>query len=219
MKTLLFACLILIFSTSINAQNKNEKKPEPISHTRIAIKAGVNKSTARVYQNDEALESSFIPGYGIAILIKAPFEGLLHFSPTLGYNRRGYTYTPKSGTITKYTNTIHYFDMVPALSIDLPMGKSSFVIAAGPHISFAMAGTEETTSGTTSSTSKMNFDMTKDYGFIDLGLNGSVGYHLKKFLLEAGVQFGLTNINNNAETDFRNIQNRMFSLQLGYYFN
>jgi hypothetical protein len=218
MKQLIFACLSISLSTTILAQSKPEPREAPASHTKIAIKAGVNTSTARVYQNDEQLESKFVSGYGIAILFKSPFEGILHFSPTLGYNRRGYTYTPKSGTITEYTNTIHYFDMVPALSFDFPLGVNSFVISAGPHISFAIAGTEKTISGTTSSTSKMNFDLSKDYGYIDMGLNGSIGFHMKKFLLEAGFQLGLTNINNNVETDFRNIQNRMISLQLGYYF-
>ena len=218
MKQLFFACLTITLSTIINAQSKTETKAPPEAHTKIAIKAGANMSTARVYQYDEQQESDYISGYGIAILFKAPFEGLLHFSPTLGYNRRGYTYTPKSGTITEYTNTIHYFDMAPMLSFDFPLGENSFVIAAGPHISFAMAGTEKTISGTTSSTSKMNFDLSKDYGFIDLGLTGSIGFHMKKFLVEAGYQLGLTNINNNVETDFRNIQNRMISFQLGYYF-
>ena len=218
MKNLILVCLTIILSNAIIAQTKTETEAPPARHTKIAIKAGVNRSTARVYQSDEQLESDFVDGYGIAILFNAPFDGLLHFSPSLGYNRRGYTYTPGSGTITKYTNTIHYFDMVPALSLDLPLGKkSAFVIAAGPHISFAMSGTEETFTGTTSSESKMKFDISKDYGFIDLGLNGSVGFHVKKFLLEAGFQLGLTNINNNVESDFRNIQNRMFSLQLGYF--
>jgi hypothetical protein len=217
MRKLIFVCLTITLSKTTIAQTKTETAAVPAIHTKIAIKAGANMSTARVYQNDEQLESNYVTGYGIAILFKAPFEGLLHFSPTLGYNRRGYTYTPKSGTITEYTNTIHYFDMVPALSFDFPLGKNSFVISGGPHISFAIAGTEETVSGTTSSSSKMNFDLEKDYGYIDMGLNGSIGFHMKKFLLEAGAQFGLTNINNNVETDFRNIQNRMFSLQLGYY--
>jgi hypothetical protein len=217
MKKLICGYLTFALFNTTTAQTKTETKEAPASLTKIAIKAGANMSTARVFQYDEQLENEFIPGYGIAILFKTPFEGLLHFSPTLAYNRRGYIYTPKSGTITEYKNTIHYIDISPSLSVDLPVGKNFFVISGGPHVSFAFSGTEDTTSGNTTSSSKMNFDISKDYGFLEMGLNGSVGFHMKKFLVEAGVQIGLTNINNNVETDFRNIQNRMFSFQIGYY--
>ena len=100
MKNLIFVCLSIILSNVTIAQTKTETKATNDRHTKFAIKAGVNRSTARVYQYDEQLESDVVDGYGIAILFNAPFDGLLHFSPSLGYNRRGYTYTPASGTIT-----------------------------------------------------------------------------------------------------------------------
>ena len=187
------------------------------SQTKIAIKAGANMSTARVYQNDDKLDSKFKAGYGAAILFKVPFDGVLHFSPYLAYNRRGYTYTPKSGTITQYQNTIHYFDIVPALSVDFPSGKNSFVISAGPQLGFALAGTEKTISGGNASSSKMKFSISNSYGPFDLGTAASIAYHMKSLFVEAGFQLGLSNINNDVETDKRNIQNRMISLQVGYY--
>ncbi len=217
MNKFICTCLTIFLLHTAIAQSKTATKPAPGNHTKIAVKAGVNTSTARVYQYNEQLDNAFVPGYGVAILFKMPFDGLLHFSPSIGYNRRGYLYTPKTGTISEYENTIHYIDLVPLLSIDLPMGQSAFVISGGPHISFAVAGTEKKTSGTTTSSAKMNFDLGKDYGYIDMGLNGSIGFQLKKFLLEASFQYGLTNINNNVESDFRNIRNRMISLQVGYF--
>lgn len=188
------------------------------AQTKIAIKAGANISTARVYQNDVKLDTKYNTGYGVAVLFKVPFDGPLHFSPSVGYNRRGYTYMPASGTITQYQNTIHYIDILPALSLDFPVGGNSFVLSAGPHFSAALAGTEKTTSANVVSSSKMTFSTANHYGPVDVGLAGSIGYHLKKILVEAGFQLGLSNINNDVETDKRNIQNRMISLQVGYYF-
>jgi Outer membrane protein beta-barrel domain len=217
MKQLIFfLCTAALVNTAIS-QTKTETNPTTASHTKIAIKGGANMSTARVYQNDQKLDSKFISGYGIGILFKVPFEGLLHFSPSVVYNKRGYTYRPKSGNITEYQNTIHYIDIFTALSIDLPAGKNTFVLSAGPHFSAAIAGTEKTSTGTTSSSSKMKFSISNNYGVVDMGVGGSLGFHMKKFLVEASYQLGLANINNNIETDFRNIRNRMVSLQVGYF--
>jgi hypothetical protein len=63
----------------------------------------------------------------------------------------------------------------------------------------------------------MKFSLSGNYGFVDLGFGSAIGFHTNKFLVQASVQLGLANINNNVENDFRNIRNRMFSLQLGYY--
>jgi hypothetical protein len=218
MKKLVVACLAFLVIDIANAQTKpKEEEVVVVAKTKVAIKGGANMSTARVYQNDQKLENQFVQGYGIGLLFKIPFEGHLYFSPNLAYNKRGYKYTPKSGTITEYQNTIHYFDIVPNLSLNLPVGKNAFVISGGPHLSVALAGSEKQTEGNTTNSSKMKFSLSGNYGFIDLGVGGSLGFHTNQFLIEAGFQMGLANINNNVENDFRNIQNRMFSLQIGYF--
>lgn len=214
---LVFPCLAVLAINIATAQTKPKEEQPIVAKTKLAIKGGANMSTARVYQNDQKLDNKFVPGYGIGLLFKIPFDGKLYFSPNLAYNRRGYTYTPKSGTITEYQNTIHYFDIVPNLSVILPAGKNAFVVSGGPHLSLAITGTEKQTTANNISSSKMKFSLSGNYGFIDLGVGGSLGYHMEKFLIEAGFQIGLANINNNVENDFRNIQNRMFSLQVGYF--
>jgi len=217
MMKLVFACLAVLGINIATAQTKPKEEQPVVAKTKLAIKGGANMSTARVYQNDQKLDSKFVTGYGIGLLFKIPFEGKLYFSPNLAYNRRGYTYTPNAGTINEYQNTIHYFDIVPNLSLNLPAGKNAFVLSAGPHLSVAIAGTEKQTTANNTSSSKMKFSLSGNYGFLDLGVGGSLGFHTNKFLIEAGYQMGLANINNNVENDFRNIQNRMFSLQIGYF--
>jgi hypothetical protein len=41
---------------------------------------------------------------------------------------------------------------------------------------------------------------------------------MKKIFVEASYMHGLASVNNNEENDQRNIQNRMLSLNIGYYF-
>ncbi len=214
---LISACVAILIINIATAQTKPKEEQRVAAKTKLAIKGGVNMSTARVFQNGQKLDSKFVPGYGMGLLFKIPFEGKLYFSPNVAYNRRGYTYTPKAGSITEYQNTIHYFDIIPNLSVNLPAGKNAFVISGGPHLSVAIAGTEKQTVANNTTSSKMKFSLSGNYGFIDLGVGGSLGYHMDKFLIEAGFQMGLANINNNVENDFRNIQNRMFSLQVGYF--
>lgn len=187
------------------------------AQTKIAVKAGYNYTTARAYQDDQKLTTGSKNGYGIGFLFKVPFEGVLHFSPSISYNRKGYQYTPKTGLITRYDNSIHYIDIMPALSVDFPIGANFFVISAGPNFSGAFSGTEKTTTAGVTTSSKMKFSLSNSYSYIDLGMNSSIGIHMKTFFIETGFQLGLANINNDAEKDHRDIRNRMFSVQLGYY--
>lgn len=189
------------------------------AQTKVAIKGGYTYSTAKVSQYEIAKPSGYNSGYGLGVLFKAPFDGYLHFSPCIMYNRRGFNYKQQSTPDSAFSNTIHYLDIVPALSIDFPTGKqSAFVLSAGFNISVGIAGTEKLTANGVTTSKKMNFDISSNYGLFDLGLNTSVGYHFEKFLIEAGYNLGLADINNQHDKDGRNIRNRMLSFSIGYYF-
>lgn len=191
------------------------------AQTKIAIKGGFNYNTARVYQYGVKQPNKFNPGFGIGILIKTQFDGLLRFSPYAGYNMRGYKYDRIVGANdTTFSNTIHYLDLVPALSLDFPAGGSDdnlFVVSGGPQLGIALAGTEKRTVKGVTTSSRMKINTDGDYGFFDLGLGMSIGYHTRKFLVEVGYQLGFANINNDGDLDGRNIRNRMISFNLGYY--
>jgi hypothetical protein len=206
MKKLFLPVFIFICTASVIAQ------------TKIAVRGGFNYSTARITQYDIKKPGSYNGGYGLGILFKAPFDGLLHFSPYIAYNLRGYKYNTQRSPDSAFSNTISYIDIVPALSIDFPAGKNSFVLSGGFNVSVAVAGTEKITSGNSSSSKKMKFDISSGYGLFDLGLNTSIGYHMEKIFVEAGFNLGLADINNEYDKDGRNIRNRMFSFNVGYYF-
>ena len=210
----IYLLIVLIISVTIAS-----------AQTKIAIKAGWNVSTARVHYLDEPSEKDikqpnfYKNGFGIAILFKTQFDDILHFSPTIGYNMRGYSYKPTYGDTSEYSNTIHYLDIVPALSADFPVGerKNTLVISAGPQLGIAIAGTEKITTAGVTSSHKMKINVDGEYGMFDLGLSTGIGFHTPKMFVEAGFQLGLANINNDFEQDKRNIRNRMLSLSFGYY--
>lgn len=213
MKKIYLLIVLVISVTIVSAQ------------TKIAVKAGWNVSTARVHYMDEPNQKDikqpnfYKNGFGIAVLFKTQFDDILHFSPTIGYNLRGYSYKPVSGDTSEYDNTIHYIDIVPALSADFPVGerKNTFVISAGPQLGIAVAGTEKITRAGVTTSKKMKINVDGEYGMFDLGISTGIGFHTPKMFVEAGFQLGLANINNDFELDGRNIRNRMLSLSFGYY--
>lgn len=194
------------------------------AQNRYAIKGGINYSGAKVVFINEVLAiktnqpSKQKMGYGIGVLADYQLEGPIHFTPTVMYNMRGYTYTPTYGDISKYENTIHYFDINPAFSYHFKTGvKSSFIVFAGPQLGFALMGKEKTTVNGVTTSNNMKFNMEWDYSLVDLGVKGGIGYHGKKFLVDLSYYLGASNINNVVESDHRNIKNRMVSFNIGYF--
>jgi Outer membrane protein beta-barrel domain len=183
-----------------------------------AIRAGYNYTSARASYAGVKQSVTAKSGFGLAVMAKIEFDGILHFSPYVGYNMKGFIINPKTGTIKKEEYTFHYFDIAPLLSVDLPVGENTFVISAGPILGITNFGSQKiTTTNNVTTSEKIKFGY-GSYGMFDLSLTGSLGYHFKKIFIEAAYTPGLANINNNEEFDGRNIRNRMLSLNIGYYF-
>ena len=207
MKLLLSISLVIFSFFSADAQ------------TKIAIKAGFNFSTTRAYFDDIKQPIGFVPGGNLAIHLKTAFDGALHFSPYVAYTTRGFIIKSDSSTNDKIRNFIHYIDIAPILSLDFATGKNnSFVIGFGPIAGLAIAGTEKKTIAGITSSEKMRFSTSQDFGLFDLGVHSSLGYHFNKMFVEVAYQYGFASINNNEEHDKRNIRNRTLSLNFGYYF-
>ena len=188
------------------------------AQVKIAAKAGWNYSTARAIYNGVKQPTDFSFGYGAGVLVKVPFEGVLHFSPSVMVNKRGFILKPLSGTNKTEQYSITYLDLVPSLSVDFPHKDKSFVISLGPDFGFTNFGKiKATDNNNVTTTQKLKFGY-GEFGWFDLGLNASVGYHMKKVFVEVGYMCGLASINNNEENDQRNIRNRMLNLNIGYYF-
>lgn len=183
-----------------------------------AIKAGYNYTSGRVVYGGIKQPVNGKSGFGVAGMVKIPFDGVLHFSPYVGYNMAGFVVTPNSGSNKKEDFTIHYFTITPALSADIPIGENTFVISGGPYLGLTKFGRIKTTDASNNTTNeKITFGY-GGYGMFDLGLTAGIGYHFNKMFVEANYTPGLTSINNNEELDGKNLRNRTFSLNIGYYF-
>ncbi len=189
------------------------------AQTRLAVRGGFNYSTARAYFSNKKQSVDFVPGANFGIQLKTAFDGPLHFSPYISYSNRGYIINSASNNGDKTKNSIHYVDVAPILSLDFKVsGENTFVIGVGPTAGLAISGTEKTIVNGVTTSSKMDFSTSKNYGLFDFGLHTSLGYHFRKMFVEVAWQHGLTSINNNEELDNRNIRNRTLSINLGYYF-
>ena len=188
------------------------------AQVKIAAKAGWNYATTKAVYNGVNQPTDFAFGYGIGALAKVPFDGALHFSPSVMINKRGFIIKPLTGTNKIEQYSITYLDLVPSLSVDFPHKDNSFVISLGPDFGFTNFGKlKATDNNNIVTTQKIQFGY-GSIGWFDIGLSASVAYHLKKIFIEAGLMYGLTSINNNEEIDQRNIRNRMAGLNIGYYF-
>jgi Outer membrane protein beta-barrel domain len=187
------------------------------AQVKIAVKGGWNYCTTKAVYAGVKQPSGFTNGYGIGALLKIPFDGVLHFSPSVMINKKGFIIKPAS-TNTKEQYAITYVDVIPSLSVDFENGSNAFVLSLGPDIAFTNFGKLKVTGNNGVTTlQKIEFGY-GSIGWFDIGLAASIGYHMKKVFVEVGYINGLASINNNEEVDQRNIRNRVLSLNIGYYF-
>ena len=189
------------------------------AQTQIAVKGGYDLGTARVYLGNYQPSVQAVSGFGFGILFNAPFDGNLHFTPSIGFNQRGYAYGPYNDSlgVAKDKVNMSYIDAAFTLSYEFPYKSNKFILSLGPVFSYALYGTETTTLNGVSSTGKMDFTLFQNYCSVDISVTAKAAYQVKKMFVEAGFQLGVANIDENANTDGRNIQNRMLSLSVGYY--
>lgn len=203
---------IILISLTFGALNS------VIAQVKIAAKGGWNFSSVNATYNGVKQPSEFTFGYGIGAMAKIPFDGVLNFSPSVMINKRGFIVNPLTGNNKEEQYSIVYLDLVPSLSVDFPIRDNFFIISFGPNFGLTNYGKLKSTDNNNVTTSeKLKFGY-GGYGWFDLGLNASLGYHMKKVFVEVGYMHGLASINNNEEVDQRNIRNRMLGLNIGYYF-
>ncbi|MEO6406925.1 MAG: porin family protein [Ferruginibacter sp.] len=208
MKPFFLVCSLLLFIYGTKAQ------------TKLALKAGANYSTAKASFNGIKQPTSYVPGLNIGLQMTTAFEPPLFFTALAHYSMRGYIIKPTSGSISRYENRIHYIDLTPLLSFHVKTSsQSNLVLSAGPLAGLALSGTEKQTENGITTSKKMTLSTSGNYGLFDLAIYSSIGLHFDKFFVEAAYEHGFVNINNNVETDGKDIQNRIFSLNLGYYFH
>ncbi len=189
------------------------------AQVKIGIKGGMSYTGGKAVYNGVGQSVSYTPDFGLGAMAKVPFDGALHFSPSVMISKRGFSINNPAGSANKKEQYgITYLDLVPALSTDFEKGNNAFSIGLGPVFGFTNFGKLKITdSAGVKGTQNLKFGYGA-YGWFDLGLNASIGARFSKFMVEAVYYHGLANINNLEEFDGRNMQHRSFSLNIGYYF-
>ncbi len=147
------------------------------------VRAGVSRPTAKASFND---------GYGwrsFSIDGEFGFEA----GPVLYYSLKNNFYI-NSGIMfsTKtfkddYSNSsfsMHYLDIPLYLGVSIPIGKLSTYLQAGPFVGFKLAENYKNREGDEDSGTKS----------FNAGLGIMYGININRFKIEAGYQYGLTNI-------------------------
>lgn len=184
---------------------------------RFGIKGGINYSNARVYDSATKINAGYKPGATLGVMADFEFDGPLHFTPSVMYSMKGYTFKPIKGTREKVSTTLHYIDLGAILTLRIPALHKGFAVSAGPTASFAISGKEKITENGVTTSSKIGFSLVKDYGFYDMGMFMGTSYSFSDCMIQAGYQVNFINHNNNAESDQLNIRNRTISLTFGYF--
>jgi hypothetical protein len=187
----------------------------------LAFRTGVNVSTARVRYQSDKIPATAYAGTQLALQLDMEFENKLRFAPFVALNNRGFAYKQVSDGSVMHSNNMYYIDLAPVLRYTLRSYENgnSFFVTGGPVMGVALYGKESIRSDKEIQKSRMNFDMARDYGYFDISLYGGIGYALGRLCFELSYLFGLNNINNNVEKDYKNIQNRSIGLHVGYRFH
>lgn len=207
MKKIIAAVLLFATCTDTGAQVK------------IGVKGGMSYTSAKAVYTGVKQSVGYTGGFGAGAMLNIPFDGVLHFSPSVMINRRGFIINnPAGSTHKKEQYGITYLDIIPALSTDFEKGSNAFSIGLGPVFGFTNFGKLQITdSAGVKGSQNLKFGY-GSYGWFDLGLNTSISARFNKFMVELAWYNGFANINNKEETDGRNMQHRAFSFNIGYYF-
>jgi hypothetical protein len=190
-----------------------------LAQTDFAVSAGYNYNTARVHRLNTKQPTGYVPGFNIGLRLKTGFEPPLHFVAMLSYTQRGFSLDQPGNDTTRLKTNIHYVDIAPMLNFDFNVGNNNkFSLIAGPVLGIALSGKQKITIDDVTSTSSMKFSISNNYGLFNVGILTGLSYQFNKIFIEGTYHLGVTSINNNEEFDNKNIKNRGFALNMGYWF-
>ncbi|MBI2729298.1 MAG: PorT family protein [Sphingobacteriales bacterium] len=190
----------------------------------FGLRAGINFQNINGKDNaGNSLNNKMLTGFNAGIMIDNPVSGQFTIQPGLLFSTKGAK--SEDGSVKIHFS---YLEIPLNFIYEPAINKNKLMLGGGPYVAFAVAGNEESTSGTRKIQFKSKVllsDMpntTKAYyrGF-DAGLNFLAGYRLNNnFSIQLNAQFGLTNIFPGYEVPDYNakLKNTGFGVSIGYRF-
>ncbi len=221
MKTkLLVSVALLVASQSLNAQS-------------FGLHIGGNLASAKIKEDGSILglapESKF--GFLAGAVAEIPLGKSVNFRPELNFIQKGYKISVSEdfGTGMMYSidgkETLNYLEIPLNITYNLPAGKHTVFLGAGPSIGLGLSGKTEVTyvepsQPTVTEKEDVSFggdEVEDDYKPLDFGLNINGGFKLDKgFFVKLAYTFGLSNILHDTESSQKN---KGFSFSVGYLFS
>jgi hypothetical protein len=188
---------------------------------RYGIQGGMNVTTqiARNYNADFA-KNKFLVGFNTGPVID--FIWGRHFSLHSGLifeNKGTRGHVVLEGRSADVYNRLYYLDMPLLVRGNFKCGKIIFFVEAGPYAGCGLAGKAKVETSSTTKEWDINWGSgpQDDFTRFDYGAIGGAGLEWNRISLEGSFAFGLANIFALAQTGYV-IQQRAFSVALGYYF-
>jgi OmpA-OmpF porin, OOP family len=189
------------------------------SQMRLGIMGGPQSSSVIETNNIQGWSTNSKPyyttrsGFNLGIIGEIPIGASrrFYFQPGLFYMTKGRKYERFFDTLTVKTDTLYhtntlytnYFDIPLNLVLKLRMGKkSSFMLSAGPYVSFFYNGKQTSETRAVVNDSSVNYSkaesnievgkVSNKANTFDVGFNARAGFELGNVLLTGFISQGLT---------------------------
>jgi outer membrane protein OmpA-like peptidoglycan-associated protein len=189
------------------------------AQVRLGIMGGIHSSKVLETNNIPGWDTATKPfntnrtGFQLGIMLELPIgQSGLFFQPGLYYITKGRRYNKTYDSLTslatdtiysKQTLNLNYVEIPLNLTYKFPLTanrKNSFILSAGPYVSFIYSGSNIKNESLSASTHKYSSESdpvtigkgANTYQTFDFGLNGRAGFELGNVLLSAYFSQGLT---------------------------
>jgi len=194
----------------------------PISaQLRYGFQGGLNITTqiARNYNADNA-KNKFLYGFNVGPAIGYQFGR--HFSLHSGVileNKGTRGNVQAYGITADVVNRLLYLDVPLLARGNFKAGNMIIFIEAGPYAGLGLTGRAKIETADTSKTWNINWgkEPEDDFRRFDYGVIAGAGLEWKRFSLEGCFAYGIANIYALGQIGY-DIEQRVFSLKIGYYF-
>lgn len=195
------------------------------AQTQLGIKAGFNG--ANLSNSKGAVsDAKMLPTFHAGVVADVGIADMISVRTGLELQSKGWKYTFGG---TEYSSNPLYLELPVNLTLNLPVGAATkFYVGAGPYFAYGVGGNVKVTSGSSTSSSKINFtkDQTlstfvpgKEYKPFDMGANvvGGITFN-NKFGINAQYGFGLMNTVPGSSNDNKGNRHRVLGIGGAFYF-
>ena len=164
----------------------------------FGLKGGINFSSLSASFGGSTVTTSNASGFHVGAVVDVGL-GDWSLQPGLLYSTKGVS-----------NGTFNYLEVPVNLLYNFKIPEAGkFFLGAGPYAAYGISGSNGITFG----------GGVNDVGNPDFGLNFLVGVRFKDGLMfSANYGLGLTNLNNDTSTADININNKVISISIGYFF-